>query len=431
MRKLLSIATIAMLVLGMLSGAAFAETSEEPIVLKTMTFLTVGADDDTNPLAEAPLYWELFDEYTALHPNVTFEHINSVQSYDEKLAAMFAAGEGPDLFWFSPGTLSTYVDSGLMQPLDDLVAGPNGLDYSDVYEGNCMYYKDHFYGWGPVTLAQVLYYNKDHFDKAGLAYPTDDWTWDDLVAAAEKLTIKDGDRTVQYGFQCDEYNRLFLSLLWSYGGEPFDDMSNPQKAVYNNEAGVQAATIMKKLVTTLGASPMPGSQGSLGYREAFQNGMTSMMVDISWTIAGCTAKEGLNYGIALVPKGTTRGSYVAPSAWGISTQTKNLDVAWDVWKFINSKAATLKLSYYGKYAAGQVPVWKSALEDESWVGNEIVNEVIRSLDYARIEPMFANSQTWYWTNLPSGLQNMVIYDLDPQTALDEMCANDDFDFFSE
>lgn len=409
---------------------ASSTASEEPVVLKTMTFLTIGADDDTNPLAEAPLYFELFDEYTKLHPNVTFENTNTTQSFDEKLMAAFTSGNGPDLFWFSPGTLSTYADNGLLQPLDELVAGENGIDYSDVYEGCLMHYKDQFYGWGPVTLAQVLYYNKDHFDEANVEYPTDDWTWDDLMSAAEKLTVKDGDKVTRYGFQCDEYNRLFLSLLWSYGGEPFNDMSNPTEAVYNSPEGIKAATFMKDLVNTNGVAPMPGGQGALGYREAFQNGTSSMMVDVSWTIAGCTSTEGLNYGIALVPKGTERGSWVAPSAWGISTQTKDLDLAWDVWKYINSKDATLKLSYYGKYPAGQVPVWKSALEDPQWEGNEIVDKVIQQLDTARIEPSFSNSNTWYWTNLPSGLQDMIINDRNPQEALDEMCANDNTDFFS-
>lgn len=411
-------------------AAPSLSNGEQAVTLKTMTFLTIGADDDTNPLAEAPLYYELFDEYTKLHPNVTFEHTNTVQSFDEKLASAFASGNGPDLFWFSPGTLSTYADSGLLLPLDDLVNGENGIDYSDVYEGNLMYYKDKFYGWGPVTLAQVLYYNKDHFDKAGLPYPTDDWTWDDLLSAAQKLTVKDGDKITRYGFQCDEYNRLFLSLLWSYGGEPFDDMQNPSKSVYNGAEGLKAASIMKDMVKSLGASPMPGAQGALGYREAFQNGMSAMMLDVSWTIAGCTAKEDLNYGIALVPKGTKRGSWVAPSAWGISTKTESLDVAWDVWKHINSKEATLKLSYYGEYEAGQVPVWESALEDPRWVGNDIVNKVISQLDTARIEPIFPNSQTWYWTNLPSGLQDIIINDRNPQEALDEMCRNDYMDFFS-
>ena len=43
----------------------------------------------------------------------------------------------------------------------------------------------------PATFSDVvLFYNKDLFDAAGVAYPTADWTWADEQAAAEKLTDK-------------------------------------------------------------------------------------------------------------------------------------------------------------------------------------------------------------------------------------------------
>ena len=44
------------------------------------------------------------------------------------------------------------------------------------------------YGFPRDIGLEVLYYNKDHFDAAGLSYPDDSWTWDDLLAAAETLT---------------------------------------------------------------------------------------------------------------------------------------------------------------------------------------------------------------------------------------------------
>lgn len=408
-------------------------STEEEITLKVMTYMTPPEETTDDPLAEAPLYEQLFQEYTDEHPNVKFEITYTPQSYDEKLAALFSSGDGPDLFWYHPGTLSTYADQGLLQPLDELIDGPNGMDYSDVYEGNCMYYKGNFYGWGPVTLPQLLYFNKTLFDEANVEYPNEDWTWDDLIAAAKDLTKKDGDVTTQYGFQCDEYNRMFLSILRSYGGEVFNDMENPTEAIYNSEAGVKAVNVLLKLVRGIGAAPLPadpGSQGTIGYREAFYNGQAAMILDGSWTAVLCSAKEGLDYGVALVPKGDKRAAWIAPSAWGISTQTKYLDTVWDVWKHMNDIEATLLLSYYGKEYAGQVPTWKSATEDSRWGGNEVVDVAIQQLETAELEPIFSGSNTWYWTNLPNGLQDIVLNEKDVQSALDEMVQNDNSDFFS-
>ena len=37
----------------------------------------------------------------------------------------------------------------------------------------------------------AVYYNKKLFDAATVPYPEDGWTWDDLLATAQKLTVKD------------------------------------------------------------------------------------------------------------------------------------------------------------------------------------------------------------------------------------------------
>jgi len=51
--------------------------------------------------------------------------------------------------------------------------------------------------WGVEVRA--LLYNQNLFDSAGLALPTVDWTMDDFLNAAQKLTVGEGDAK-QYGF---------------------------------------------------------------------------------------------------------------------------------------------------------------------------------------------------------------------------------------
>ena len=43
----------------------------------------------------------------------------------------------------------------------------------------------------------VVYYNKKMFDDAGIAYPSDGWTWTEFQEIAQKLTDKSKK---QYGF---------------------------------------------------------------------------------------------------------------------------------------------------------------------------------------------------------------------------------------
>ena len=71
-----------------------------------------------------------------------------------------------------------------------------------------------------------MYCNKDMFDAAGVAYPTDTWTYEDKRSAAAALTLdKDGHGTTdQWGFWDGGYDMepFWGALVWAYGGDVID-----------------------------------------------------------------------------------------------------------------------------------------------------------------------------------------------------------------
>ena len=70
----------------------------------------------------------------------------------------------------------------------------------------------------------VLVYNKDLFDQAGLDYPTNDWTQDDVQAAAEAIRALGDDI---YGiYQPVTYNE-FYKVAAQYGGQPVERGRHP------------------------------------------------------------------------------------------------------------------------------------------------------------------------------------------------------------
>ena len=93
--------------------------------------------------------------------------------------------------------ITKYADGGVLLPLDDYIAGSE-LDLANYPEAmTAMYnYDGTQYGLAMDYDTVGLWYNKDLFDKAGVEYPTSEWTWDDLAAAAEAITgIEDGEET--------------------------------------------------------------------------------------------------------------------------------------------------------------------------------------------------------------------------------------------
>ena len=93
----------------------------------------------------------------------------------------------------------------------------------------------------------VLFYNKKMFDDAGVAYPTNDWTWDDLRTAAKKLTDA-SQRTYGLGFSVsgsEDTTWHLWPLLWQKGGKILSD--DGKSASFNSDAGVQALDFLRSM----------------------------------------------------------------------------------------------------------------------------------------------------------------------------------------
>ena len=108
----------------------------------------------------------------------------------------------------------------------------------------------------------ILYYNKDLFDKAGVAYPTNDWTWNDMLAAAKKLTLdtnKDG-KIDQWGFAVNNIVWVWAGFVWGNGGDILSpDRKSACCTIPRNHRGAElllrAANQGERLAARPGALP--------------------------------------------------------------------------------------------------------------------------------------------------------------------------------
>lgn len=108
--------------------------------------------------------------------------------FDTKMTASMGAGDAPDVMymWDYP----TYSES--LEPLDEYIEA-EGEDYKNnffeaLWPYNSM--NDQIYGVPVSVVTSCLYYNKDLFDQAGVEYPTDDWTWEDVAEASKQIQSK-------------------------------------------------------------------------------------------------------------------------------------------------------------------------------------------------------------------------------------------------
>ena len=125
-----------------------------------------------------------------------------------------------------------------------------------------------------------VWYNKKIFDEAGVPYPTDDWTWDDMADIAKQLTRSDGSVygiSAEYETQIAIYNTIFAN-----GGKIISE--DKKTSGYDTEAtqaGVQCWVDMMKD----GVSPSEASLEETQGNVQFLSGRLGMYWCGSWFLS--------------------------------------------------------------------------------------------------------------------------------------------------
>jgi multiple sugar transport system substrate-binding protein len=163
--------------------------------------------------------------FTRAHAGITVQQQSAgtgQAEYRERILTSIVAGHPPDVFLLDnidvPAFTERRVLLDLAPYLPRLGLDPSRYDSTVLgifRRGTAVYALPK--GYTPM----VLVYNKDLFDRAGIPYPPDDWTWDDFLRTARALTRDtDGDGQIdQWGTAYDRRYFLWAAWLWSGGGD--------------------------------------------------------------------------------------------------------------------------------------------------------------------------------------------------------------------
>jgi multiple sugar transport system substrate-binding protein len=262
----------------------------------------------------------LADEYERLHPNVTITVSSGAPSTEDllqKLSASFAGGNYPDIS-YAFGSWSSQLEASnrtldITKQVSDPKADWNG--FSAAARQTAQPTGEKTIGFPAVVDNLGLLYNKTLFDKAGVAYPTDQWSWDDFRAAAKKLTDSSTD-TYGYGYSVsgsEETTWQFWPHLWQHGGEVLT--ANGKKAAFDSQAGVDALTFLRDMAVTDKSVYLDQTDTKFG--QLFAGGHIGMITSGPWQLYDLkTAKT--DYGVTVLPG--TNGNHETvsgPDIWAL------------------------------------------------------------------------------------------------------------------
>ena len=380
--KLLILALVTVLLLSACGGGKPASGME-------ITFMMWGAPE------ELAVWQQVVDDFQAATPNITVKvDVSDWDSYWTKLNTLIAGGTPPDVFAMDAPLYLDWQSRGALLNLQPYIdATPGFLD--GFYPQTLQAYKldDGYYGLPRDFQTIVLFYNQDMFDAAGVAYPTADWSYDDLLATAKQLT-KDtnGDGKIdQYGIWSDTWDMelLWSEAIWAYGGDIIND---DHTKTLIGEGGARDAWAFIDSLYKEGVMPMPATAGEYG-GDLFQAGAAAMTTIGHWAVPGYV-QSGIKFGVAPMPKGPVGGATSVNSAgFVVSKGSKNAEAAFEFIKFALSETGQKHLAELG-FA---IPVLESVANSDAYLkqpGNLDQKVFLDSLEFARMKPVFKGYEEW-------------------------------------
>ena len=203
----------------------------------------------------------------------------------------------PDVLMLDNPDLQQIAGTGALAPLTDFKISTENYPQGILSAGT---YKDKVYGLAPTVNTIALFYNKDLLTTAGVTPPK---TWDELKAAAAKLTSGG-----QYGLAFDanatyEGTWQFLPFMWSNGGD--------EKNIATTET-TEALQLWTDLVKSGSVSSSALNWTQADVKDQFVAGKAAMMVNGPWQIPTLDKESALHYGVVNIPVKDSSKTAVGP-----------------------------------------------------------------------------------------------------------------------
>ena len=301
---------------------------------------------------------DLWTEQSGIDVNI------QVVTWDEYWTLLEAGATGgslPDVFWMHSNSAQMYMENDMLLDLTKYIKKSDVVKMENYYQGisELYSYKGKQYAMPKDHDTIALLYNKAIFDKCGIAYPDETWTWDDYYAAGKAIT--EAGNGEFYGAAMNTTNDQdgWFNIVYDFGGYVISE--DKKTSGWNDENTKKAMEFVGKLCSDVFApQPLVAENGTDGL---FRNGIAAMISQGSWMINSFyTDDHAADYAWAVLPYYDRNGNGAVDEGercsiynglgWAASANAKNPDACWSLIEWFSSEEMQKKQAELGVTMAG-------------------------------------------------------------------------------
>lgn len=375
----------------------------------------------TGPLTK--IISEMCDEFHKQYPDIKVEPVFSGNYADTLTKSLTAArgGQPPQVAVLAASDTFTLLDEDAIVPIDEVITDEDKPWLDGFMEPFMRNLKIDGKIWGiPFQRSvQVLLYNKDKFQEAGLNPDQGPANWDELVEAAKKLTVTADGTTSQWGLLIPSG----YTARWYYNG-----LSIPAGANLTNASGTEVNLASPEAVSALQFladlsqkhKVMPTGVINTGTApDEFIGGRAAMLYASTGNIANVRTNAKFKLGVGLIPAskqqgGPTGGGNMVVFKGNTPEQQK---ASLQFIKWMTSAEQAARWSVQTGYVAARQDAWDSPVMKSYIEQYPDTTVALRQLEHA--QPEFATHNGARVTKaLEDAIAQVVTGQSDPKTALE-------------
>jgi len=292
-------------------------------------------------LDEAEWQRAVIERFHAAQDRIRVELVSLAgSSLNTKPLVMIAAGAPLDICYHDPYRIIEWTHQDLVMDLTPYMQRDR-----QVVEALFPVLLDQYIVGGgkyamPIDLqVQAFFYREDFFSEAGLPYPKEGMTWDDIARIAPRLVVQNEQGTIsRYAIRFPQFWHWW-SILWHHGAQFFDDETNPTRFMGDSPQMRQGLEYLRSMIhdkRVMSPRTMSGNTAN----NLVINGTVAMAIGNSLymqEMVGLGRERPWN--VTRLPYGPAGNNmaWFNSLGWFIFNTTPHPDEAWEVIKYFCSE----------------------------------------------------------------------------------------------